>query len=167
MANKETIAVIGAGGENARLVVSRLAYTNRQILLMDADAAKLNTFFQSLSALHGMAHLEILSCCREASWEADMIILSADIEDANAVIQKMRDVARNKVVIILSENGDHPFGSLPHALPFSRIVLVQMHLDANKNHSSVLIEGTDCDATTSVAALFESIGLVTAAHSVQ
>src|SRR6476469_1846711 len=101
MANKETIAVIGAGGENARLVVSRLASTNRQILLMDADAAKLDTFFQSLSALPVVAHIEILSCCREASWEADMIILSADIEEANAVIEKMRDVARNKVVIIL------------------------------------------------------------------
>lgn len=161
------IAVIGAGGENARLVVSRLASTNRQILMMDADAAKLDTFFQSLSALPVVAHIEILSCCREASWEADMIILSADIEDANAVMEKMREVARNKVVIILSENGDHPFGSLTDALPFSRIVMVQMHLDANKDHPSVLIEGTNCDATTSVAALFESIGLVTAAHSLQ
>ncbi|SHF99498.1 NAD(P)-binding domain-containing protein [Flavisolibacter ginsengisoli] len=167
MANKETIAVIGADSENARLVVTRLVGTARNILLMDPNVAKLEAFFQSLCSMPAIATIEIINCSREASWEADMIILSAEVEDAIAVLQKISDVARNKVVIILSGNDDQPFGSLPDALPYSKIVVLQMYQEINVDHFTVLIESTDCEAATSVAALFESIGLITTTHSLQ
>lgn len=117
---KQTITFIGM--QNAILTaVAREAFKgNYRILLCDHDKKWMRFLLNDIEMSGITADLETLHCSRLASWESDIIIVSAEKEELHAIAKKIEDVATQKVVcrILASEEFDEQtdFRSfLPHS----------------------------------------------------
>jgi predicted dinucleotide-binding enzyme len=122
----------------------------------------LNTVYSQILLEYPNAKAEIMICPTNASWEADVIILSnAGTTDVN-LIEKIRNVATGKIVLFLenkknmntSGNTDE---KLQHLFPFSKVV--QSFESADNSNDSVLLKGKDEEALKTILTLFTSTGL--------
>lgn len=161
MSNRRTFAVLGVSETNSIFLAKQIAKTN-PVLLFDHDAVVLNTVYSQILLEYPNAKAEIMICPTNASWEADVIILSnAGTTDVN-LIEKIRNVATGKIVLFLenkknmntSGNTDE---KLQHLFPFSKVV--QSFESADNSNDSVLLEGKDEEALKTILTLFTSIGL--------
>jgi phosphosulfolactate phosphohydrolase-like enzyme len=66
--------------------------------------------------------IEKMDCALSASWEADIIILSGFCNDA-AVVEKIKEVATAKIIIIM-ENDDDFTKSINRQVSFDLIFLI-------------------------------------------
>lgn len=148
MQQKETVAVIGAASEEGRRMVNGLAHAPCRLLLMDEDAEGLAALKQSLT--NTKAEIDSLPCCREASWEADIILIAKEQISIEDTARKMAQVATTKTVIYLAQKNDDSFERLQPLLPHSRLVKARY-----SNDELVLSQS---DAATGVAELFRSAG---------
>ena len=71
-----------------------------RLLLMANDQGKLVDLKLALEKSGTEAYA--LSCAKEASWEADIIIVATPYEDERDVAEKIREVANGKIVISIS-----------------------------------------------------------------
>jgi len=148
MQQKETVAVIGAASEEGRSIVSKLAHASCRLLLMDEDAEGLAALRQSLT--NTRAEIDNVPCCREASWEADLILIAKEQISIEDTAKKMAQVATTKTVIYLTKDNDDAFERLQQLLPHSRLVKAQ-----HNNDELILSQS---DAAAGVAELFRSAG---------
>jgi 8-hydroxy-5-deazaflavin:NADPH oxidoreductase len=101
MANIKTIAIVGATGNMGSAIAKSLASKgNYRLLLMANDQDKLVELKQQLEKSGAEAFA--MSCAREASWEADIIIIATPYEAEKEVAKKIREVATGKIVISIS-----------------------------------------------------------------
>jgi 8-hydroxy-5-deazaflavin:NADPH oxidoreductase len=101
MANIKTIAIVGATGNMGSAIAKSLASKgNYRLLLMANDQDKLVELKQKLEKSGAEAFA--ISCAREASWEADIIIIATPYEAEKEVAKKIREVATGKIVISIS-----------------------------------------------------------------
>jgi hypothetical protein len=161
MSNRRTFAVLGVSETNSIFLAKQIAKTN-PVLLFDHDAVVLNTVYSQILLEYPNAKAEIMICPTNASWEADVIILSnAGTTDVN-LIEKIRNVATGKIVLFLenkknmntSGNTDK---KLQHLFPFSKVV--QSFELADNSNDSVLLKGKDEEALKTILTLLTSIGL--------
>jgi hypothetical protein len=82
MENLKTIAVIGAADK--RNFVLRELSEQYQMLLFDKDPKALSDIYDLLWQHHNI-NIEKMSCATDASWEADIIILSGFCNDEEVV----------------------------------------------------------------------------------
>jgi predicted dinucleotide-binding enzyme len=101
MAAIKTIAIIGATGSMGSAIARSLAGKYR-LLLMSSDEAKLVDLQSALNKSRSQADVFTLSCAREASWEADIIIVATPYAAEREVAEKIREVATGKIVISIS-----------------------------------------------------------------
>jgi hypothetical protein len=153
MLHKETIAVIGATSEKGRLVIEHLLRNPYRLLLMDEESDKLAELKQSLAIWKTEAETDTLLCCREASWEADIIVIAKEHKTIEETAQKIKDVATTKIVIYVAEDNNNQFNLLQQLLPYSKLVQVQL----TKNNA--LIMGKDTVANDTVTRLFKPEGV--------
>jgi 8-hydroxy-5-deazaflavin:NADPH oxidoreductase len=101
MTNMKTIAIIGATGNMGSAIAKGISKNgNYKLLLMANDQPKLTTLKLQLEKSGTEAHT--INCAREASWEADIIIVATPYEAEKQVAEKIREVATGKIVISIS-----------------------------------------------------------------
>ena len=171
---------MGATGKMGSAIAKGLAQTKKyRLLLMANDQAKLNNLKHRLESAGSPAEIDILMCAKEASWEADVIILATPYEAERNIAEKIREVATGKVVISVSNPPDNAFPGLATSpttsgaeqlqrlLPDSRIVKAFNTVPAANFETRLIgsrqvdsfIAGNNSDAVDLVAEIVASIGL--------
>ena len=123
---KQTIAVIGAASAEGRSVLAYLLPTGHRLLLMDEAAEKLPGLQQQLQHQQPRCETDTEPCCREACWEADVIVLAKAQPKLADTLQKIKDVATTKIVVCLGQNKEERTSEVAQHLPHSKIVFLQL-----------------------------------------
>ncbi len=161
MQNIKSIAVIGVSDQRNFKLLQQLS-ERYQILLFDKNPAILSEVHNSLLAKNRYASIEKMDCPVDASWEADIIILSGFCINDSETVQKIKEVATAKIVIIL-ENDDEFTKSLNYQLSFdlvfpnSKIVEI-ININVDTNEEEFLLEGHDSKALYTVSNILERLG---------
>ena len=165
MQNIKTIAVIGASDKKNFAVLRELS-EHYQLLLFDKDPKALSDVHDSLLANNRNINIEKMSCATDASWEADIVILSGCCINDEEIVRKIKKVATAKIIIIM-ENDDEFTKSINRQLsfdivfPHSKIVeVININMD-DKAEKEFLLEGHDSYALDSVSNIFDRMGFNT------
>jgi len=178
MAHKKTIAIIGATGSIGSAIAKRFSGTNNRLLLMSDDIDQLTLLEEELKQSSFKAEIATVTCAREASWEADIIIVATSTIEGIDVAEKIREVAIGKIVVSVAQpsngqvnisNGSRTSEAeeLQEMLPYSKIVktfnteliLDQQACKTNGNFSDAFIAGNNGGAVDTVAELGKNAGL--------
>ncbi len=159
----QTIAIIGATEESGISLAKQLA-ERFSVLLFDEETEKLLILHDQMCRNTAVVNVELMNCARDASWEADVIIVlgycCTNIEIANT-IQK---VATGKIVILIAEE-DKPistlslFGTLQPLLPHSKLARVSRKKTKNNDELSkeICIETIDSEVREAVGHIFSDV----------
>lgn len=165
MQNIKSIAVIGASDKRNFAVLNGLA-TRYQLLLFDNNEKALSEIHQALLQENRYASIEQMPCAVNASWEADIIILSGFCINDSQIVQKIKNVATAKTIIIM-ENDDEFTKSINYQVsfdiifPHSKIVEV-ININADDTpEKEFLLEGHSGEALDTVSHMFEGVGFNT------
>jgi 8-hydroxy-5-deazaflavin:NADPH oxidoreductase len=103
MATVKTIAIVGATGNMGSAIAKSLTKKgNYRMLLMSNEPDKLEELRSHLEETNTGTEIYSVSCAREASWEADIIIVATPYEAEKEVAERIREVATGKIVISIS-----------------------------------------------------------------
>jgi 8-hydroxy-5-deazaflavin:NADPH oxidoreductase len=133
MKTPKTIAIIGATGNMGSAIAKSLSTGNYRLLLMADDQDKLDVLKVELVNGGSTAELEINTCAKEASWEADIIVVATPYGTEKEVASRIKEVAVGKIVISVSSPMDirgrvvpSPNSSaadeLQKMLPYSKVI---------------------------------------------
>lgn len=111
MANLKTIAIVGATG-NMGSAIARSLHGKYRLLLMSNNESKLVELKSELDKSKPAAETYGVSCAREASWEADIIIVATPYEAEKEVAEIIREVAVGKIVVSISNPLDSSYSQL-------------------------------------------------------
>jgi hypothetical protein len=180
MATKKTIAIIDATGNVGSAIAGGLAKSPYRLLLMSEDVQKLHDLRKQIIEKSGRkAEIILNACAKEASWEADIIIVATPRKANKEVAEKIRDVAIGKIVISISNPLDsaihEPVASpgtsaaeeLQKLLPHSSVVKTVNTTFAagfftptvDGNRADAFIAGNNSDALDEVSEVIHSTGL--------
>lgn len=109
---KQTIAIIGAGGNMGSAIAKSIAGGNYRLLLFDRNPGQLGSLTEEIQQVHPEADVERMSCPHESSWEADIIILAVPHGAEKKLADKVREVASQKIVISIANPIDEDFSQL-------------------------------------------------------
>ena len=123
MAIKKTIAIVGATEIKGVEITHQFAQHDYRLLLISNDPAKLDLLTKALSEENFKAEIESIACVKDGCWEADIIILAVPLCEEKEAAERMKEVATQKTVVLVSENADE-LASLQHILPYSKLVRV-------------------------------------------
>lgn len=113
MASIKTIAIVGATGNMGSAIAKNLAPAGiYRLLLMSNDQQKLVELKSALQKSGSKTEIFTIGCAREASWEADIIIVATPYASEREVADKIREVTTGKIVISISNPLDAQFGDL-------------------------------------------------------
>ena len=99
----KTIAIVGATGNMGSAIGKSLSRSSKyKLLLMANDQDKLVDLKLELQKSGSSTEVFAISCAREASWEADIVIVATPYEAEREVAEKIREVATGKIVISIS-----------------------------------------------------------------
>jgi predicted dinucleotide-binding enzyme len=159
MSNKKTVALLGVSETNSIFLAKQIAKTN-PVLLFDHDVVVLNAVYSQILLEYPNAKAEIMICPTNASWEADVIILSNAAATDGNLIEKIRNVATGKIVLFLENKkntDENSYEKLQDLFPFSKVV--QSFESADNSNDSLFLNGNDNEAVKTILTLFTSIGL--------
>lgn len=155
---KQTIAIIGAGGNMGSAIAKNVAGGNYRQLLFDKNTEQLGSLSEDIQQVHPKADLVLMSCPHESSWEADIIILDIPKADELEIAEKIHDVAIQKIVVRVAghfdEESPKAADRLQSRLPYTKIVTVFKH----ESKPRVIISGNDQDALQSISELLKTAG---------
>lgn len=161
MAIKKTIAIVGATEELGRAIVNKLAFTPYRLLLVSDKLLELREFSAKLQQQQIEAEIEPLECVKDSCWEADLIVLSVAPEDEERVADLIKEVATQKIVVIVSGN-KNDCRELENVLPYSKIVKAVINTEAN----TVLLDGKSESVNAEILSIFKQAGYHTALNTV-
>ncbi len=122
MSTKQTIAVIGASGNMGAAISKTLAKGNNRLLLFASEKDKVEILAKEIIDSTASAEVEVLECPTDASWEADIIILSVPNQAEKEIAEKIREVANQKVVISLTNPYNSSVEELQKLFPNSKVI---------------------------------------------
>jgi len=153
MAVKKSIAIIGATEKAGSEIASKLAKDDYRLLLVSNNEKELTHLLNNINKNKPIAEIDTIGCIKDGCWEADIIILAVDSNDAKEMAEKMKEVATQKIVVqILSQQNIDT--SLQHLLPYSKIVEVFNILKSTE----ILITGNDDEANKEISGIFHNAG---------
>src|SRR4051812_9157970 len=76
MQTKKTIAIIGATSEVGYDISKRFSKGNYRLLLCSYDYGKVNSLVKEIRSTSPTADVDVINCCVDKSWEADIIIVA-------------------------------------------------------------------------------------------
>ena len=103
MAHNKTIAIIGAAGNVGSAIAKCLSVTSNRLLLMSNEAEQLALLVSELKLISPTADIETVTCAKEASWEADIIMVATSTIEGREIAERIREVAIGKIVISVSQ----------------------------------------------------------------
>ncbi len=157
MKTKQTIAVIGATGNMGSAISKSLSKGNYRLLLCSDDKGKVQTIVNDIKSSHPSANVEVIDCSAQASWEADIIIAAVPYEAVKDVVEKIKEVANQKIVISIANPLNETYNGLVTAPDTSAAVELQKLLPNSKvikafnttfaaDFSTPVIDGKEVDA---------------------
>ncbi len=120
MASKKNMAIIGVASAWGMTIAEAMA-ASYDLLLMDTACKELTAFINRLRHERTASTIEILECCREASWEADVIVVTVSMEQLPAIAEKIREVTTRKPVIHFT-SVEADAGRLQTLLPHANVI---------------------------------------------
>lgn len=99
---KQTIAIIGATGNMGKAIAKSLAKEENRLLLFSSNQQKAQQLAEEIKNNDSVVEVEGIGCPVDASWEADIIILAVPYLAEAEIAKKIEDVARQKIVISIS-----------------------------------------------------------------
>lgn len=165
---KQTILIIGTG-ETGRAMAARLAKGNFRMLLCDKDYTKAMALVNDLNGTAQGCDVEAMECSFDSAWEADVIILTMQLEEQNQVAEIIKDVITQKILISIFDGGlpaacGHIAG-LRQLLPNTKIVRILTDDNYNtpdifdKNSTGIMLAGNDDNSVEAVSRMLESVGI--------
>ena len=180
----KTVAIIGANGKAGSTIASGLAAANYRVLLTDEIEkhpylyVKLLILQYRIRLKSSRVDVEMVLSEREASWEADIVILAVPFAAQPEIALKIKDVVTGKIVVTMidvqnkaSENlatvpACTVVGELQQILPYSKIVKAFNPLfnatlkkpQAARQIIDVFVAGDDKEAVSTVKQLARDTG---------
>lgn len=112
MKTKQTIAVIGASGNMGSAISKSLAKGNYRLLLFSENESKVQPVLDDIKKSYPSADVEITDCSKQASWEADIIILAVPHNAEKGIAEKIGEVSNQKIVISIANPLNESFDGL-------------------------------------------------------
>lgn len=113
MGTTKTIAIIGATGNMGSAIAKNLSgSSSNRLLLMGNDLKKLENLQSDILSSNPTAEAHVIKCPKEASWEADIIIVAAPYQAEKEIAEKIKDVATGKIVVSISNPLNEDFSGL-------------------------------------------------------
>jgi predicted dinucleotide-binding enzyme len=178
MTTVKTIAIVGATGNMGSAIAKSLSRANYRLLLMAEAEEKLEMLKTELIIGGATTEIEINTCAKEASWEADIIVVATPYGTEKQVAEKIREVATGKIVISISNPMDSSFNKgntspntsvaeeLQKMLPYSKVVktfnttfagnFISPIIDGNK--VDTFLAGNSSDAIDTVSRIVKAAG---------
>jgi 8-hydroxy-5-deazaflavin:NADPH oxidoreductase len=103
MAQNKTIAIIGATGNVGSAIAKCLSVTSNRLLLMANEPEQLALLRSEIKLSYPAADIENVACAKEASWEADIIVVATSSDEGKEIAERIREVAIGKIVISISQ----------------------------------------------------------------
>lgn len=151
----KTIAILAENGEISSELLKVLGKSNLRLLFVAEDEENKNQLVEVLQPLELKAEVDFTSCEKEGCWEADMIVLvDPDISSAS-LVEKIKEVATQKIVLVATEGkalNDEP--DLRESLPWSKVVEIKL----NTGEKEFSLCSKDPEAKAEVKRLFEASG---------
>lgn len=175
MSRNQTIAIIGATSPEGQAIAGNLSGGHCRLILMSEEQEKLARLIDDLTRQGAVADLASNPCQKEASWEADIIVIATSCESEREVAARIRPYATRKIVISVShsEAGNYERADsdalsaaeeLQKLLPHSSVVkalntacIPVAHGDGRRGDT--FIAGNNDDAVRTVFELMQSAGL--------
>lgn len=152
---KKTIAILGDTGRLSSGLMEVLMMQDLRLLFISENDSKNIELKEQLEQVNTTAEVEFTSCERDGCWEADIITLTPMESIATGLIQKIREVATQKIVLKISEeNKTSEKADLAGLLPHSKVIEIQFK-SAQKEFT---MTGKDDDALFQVRSIFEKAG---------
>ena len=99
---KTTIAIIGATGNMGSAIARSLAGGSYRLLLCANDLHKVQELARTVKSDFPSADVDTLDCSRNASWEADIILLATPYGAEPEIADAIREVVSQKIVISIA-----------------------------------------------------------------
>jgi hypothetical protein len=100
---KRCIAVLGAESEKAQKLVEGLAGQSGRLLLMSQDIQKLSPITDKLLGEYPLADIQGTVCPIDASWEADIVFITATAEKEKEMIAAIKNFTTQKILVSVSD----------------------------------------------------------------
>ena len=159
MAYKNTIAIIGAAATLGSIIAKGIAHSNNRLLLMDDGYIdQLTNLKNEIVQLNNDAEIELLHCCKDASWEADTIIVAIDIDKHTVTANLIKEVATCKTIISFTWK-ENPGNELQKILVHSKVinVVLSKNLDTAGNINAAVF-GKDKEALQTTVEIIKMLG---------
>ena len=156
MAYKDTVAIIGAT-TTIGTVVARSIAANHRLLLMDAARPELVRLQHNIQAANPKAEVEILNCCKDASWEADIIVVANEGNGLDELAFKMKEVSTCKSVLHFTTN-EINIDKLQQMLPHARVVTIALSQPFTGTNANAFIHGSGKEAIQAAKMMVSAMG---------
>ena len=112
MKTKSTIAIIGSTGTMGSAIAKSLAQGRNRLLLFGRDEEKLDALHRDIRAQHGEADVAAIGCPKDASWEADIVILAVPYAAEAAIAEKIKPYVTQKIVVSIANPMNETFDGM-------------------------------------------------------
>lgn len=153
MAVMQTIAIVGATENPGTEIANKLAQENYRLLLISNDEHQLTQLTKIINGNKPMAEIDALICVKDGCWEADIIILAVPSHEEKEVVEMIREVATQKIVVSVSRQ-ERDTSLLRGLLPFSNVVKVFI----SSKPKEIYITGDDEEALQTISNIFKTAG---------
>ncbi|MDT0689985.1 hypothetical protein RM549_09335 [Salegentibacter sp. F188] len=147
----KTVAILGDTGNFFAELVKALMKQDLRLLFVSEDEEHDLNIINNLEQTEAVAEVEFTGCEHDGCWEADIILINQPQNISCSLIERIKEVATQKVVLLVSGNKlqfeELDFKKL---LPHSKVV--EVFVDLQKMEFSV--SGKDPEAIAGVEAIF-------------
>src|SRR6185503_20241195 len=99
MAQKKSIAIIGATEKNGEEIAIQLSRGDYDLLLISNNKEALDHLSERIKTHQLKAEINFIECVKEGCWEADIIILAIPDDEEKRAAELMKEVATQKIVV--------------------------------------------------------------------
>ena len=178
MEAKQTVAVFGASGNMGSAISKGIAKGPYRLLLISNDVDKLQNLQSDISKELPGADAEVIQTLIDARWKADIFILAVPYEAEADIVDEIKDLAQEKIVIsianpinkdlsgLVTKPGTSAAEELQKLLPGSKVVKAfNTTFAADFTHTVIdgkqvdcFIAGDDEQSVKTVSELIKTVG---------
>lgn len=139
---------MGATEKAGAEIAKRFSFIACRLLLVSNKQEELSKLMENISQQNPTAEIDTIKCVKEGCWEADIIILAVPGCEEKHAAEMMKDVATQKVVVVLSNGG------VEQVLPYSKVVTASDISASNE----IFISGNDETVNEEISKIFNQAG---------
>ena len=152
---KKTMTILGDTGDFFPEVMEVLMKQDLRLLFVSEDETRNSNLKSRLEQTETVAEVEFTSCERDGCWEADIIVITQPEKISSDLLERIKEVATQKIVLAVYENKKKLDNSiLQLVLPHSKVVLLLV--DPQEKEFAVF--GNYPEARDGVQELFSGAG---------